>query len=82
MFKVVGSKQFSDELKDEIKARLLSIIQTPDGVIYNEKAYEQLTLVAAILVRYDFPANWPALNQWLLTTFDKLYQSLSSLSLE
>lgn len=81
MFKVNGPK-FTDELKDSIKSQLLQLIQAPDGIIYNERAYEQLTLVAAILVHYDFPANWVPLNQWLLTTFEKLYQSLGSLSIE
>ena len=46
-----------------------------------EKSYEQLTLVASILVHYDFPANWPQLNQWLLATFDELYASLPTLSI-
>jgi hypothetical protein len=47
-----------------------------------EKSYEQLTLVAGIFVHYDFPANWTELNQWLLTMFDALYQSLNTLSIE
>lgn len=51
--------QFSDEIKDGIKRHLLALIQAPDGIIHTEKSYEQLTLVAAILVQYDFPANWP-----------------------
>jgi len=35
-----------------------------------EKSYEQLTLVAAIFVNYDFPGNWTQLNLWLLQMFD------------
>jgi hypothetical protein len=69
-------------LKESIKQRLLTLIQAPDGIILTEKSYEQLTLVAAILVHYDFPANWPQLNQWLLSMFEQLNQSLGSLSIE
>jgi len=35
-----------------------------------EKSYEQLTLVAGILVHYDYPASWTQLNIWLMQTFD------------
>ena len=50
--------QLTDQLKEEIKAQLLHLIQNPDGIILMEKSYEQLTLVAAIFVNYDFPGNW------------------------
>lgn len=82
MFKQNGPPQFTEALKEQVKQQLLDLLQAPDGLIHTEKAYEQLTLVAAILVHYDFPANWPQLNQWLLSTFDKLYQSLGSLQIE
>ena len=38
--------------------------------------------MAAILVQYDFPANWPQLNTWLLKTFEDLYKGLEHLSIE
>jgi predicted glycosyl hydrolase (DUF1957 family) len=39
-------------------------------------------LVACIFVKYDFPAKWIPLNQWLLSTFEALYQRLNNLSIE
>ena len=47
-----------------------------------EKSYEQLTLVAGILVHYDYPASWPQLNTWLMQTFDQLFLSLPTLQIE
>ena len=47
-----------------------------------EKSYEQLTLVAGILVHYDYPASWPQLNTWLMQTFDYLFLSLPNLQIE
>jgi hypothetical protein len=51
-------------------------------VILTDKSYEQLTLVAAIFVTYDFPANWTQLNAWLLQSFDQLFQNLGQLQLD
>jgi hypothetical protein len=51
-------------------------------VILGQNSYEQLTLVVCIIVKYDFPANWVALNNWLLFMFDNLYQNISSVSVD
>ena len=52
----------SDELKTQIKAQLLAMIDNPDNVILSKNCYEQLTLVVTIFVKYDFPVAWPQMN--------------------
>ena len=58
------------------------MIQNPDDCILCENAYNQLTLVACIFVKQDFPSSWPQLNQWLLSTFDDLFNNINSLQTE
>lgn len=79
-----GSQQngFTEDFKDSIKKQLLALIQAPDRIIQSEKSYEQLTLVASILVQHDFPANWTELNSWVLQMFDDLYARLNTLSID
>ena len=72
-FKSTTGPVFSDQIREEIKSKLLELIQKPDNIILGQNAYEQLTLATCVFVKYDFPSNWPALNQWLLSTFDSLY---------
>ena len=57
-------------MKEKIKARLIELIQSPDDIILGQNSFEQLTLVACLFVKYDFPAKWLQLNQWLLMMFD------------
>ena len=38
--------------------------------------------MACIFVKQDFPSSWPQLNQWLLQTFDDLFNNLNSLQTE
>lgn len=65
-----------------MKAKILALIQNPDDCILGENAYNQLTLVACIFVKQDFPSSWPQLNQWLLQTFDDLFNNINSLQTE
>ena len=71
--------QLTSEFLEDLKAKILALIQNPDDCILGENAYNQLTLVACIFVKQDFPSNWPQLNQWLLTTFDQLFANINSL---
>jgi hypothetical protein len=47
-----------------------------------KSSYDQLTLVVTIFIKYDFPAQWVQMNQWLLKSLDQLYGSMHGLSLE
>jgi hypothetical protein len=51
-----SSQPCSDEIRNQIKAALLELIQNPDKVILTKNAYEQLTLVATTFIKFDFPA--------------------------
>lgn len=61
---------------------MLELIQNPDNVILTKNAYEQLTLVATTFVKFDFPAQWTQMNQWLLKTMDNLFESMQQLSID
>lgn len=58
------------------------MIDSPDNVILSKSSYDQLTLVVTIFVKYDFPAQWPQMNQWLLRSLEQLYTNMQSLQLE
>jgi hypothetical protein len=60
-------------MRFQIKEQILVLIQDNNSTILTDKSYEQLTLVAAIFIKFDFPAQWPQLNQWLLKTFEQLH---------
>lgn len=75
-------QQLSSEFLEDIKAKVLALIQNPDECILCENSYTQLTLVACIFVKQDFPSNWPQLNNWLLQTFESLFTNINSLSIE
>jgi hypothetical protein len=72
----------SEEQKEKIKSRLIELIQSPEDIILATNSYEQLTLVACLFVKYDFPAKWLQLNQWLLMMFEQLYLSLNTMQME
>lgn len=57
----------------------MQLIQAPDSVILAKNSYDQLTLVANIFIKYDFPANWAEMNTWLLKSLDELYLNMQSL---
>jgi hypothetical protein len=46
----------SDEMRAQLKDTLLMLIQDPDPVILTKNSYDQLALVVAIFIKYDFPA--------------------------
>ena len=52
----------SEEQRNTLKEKLLTLIQKPDAVILTQQSYDQLALVVAICIKYDFPAQWPQLN--------------------
>ena len=56
----------TEEMRQNIKSQLMQLIQNPDDVILSKNSYDQLTLVANIFIKYDFPANWVEMNTWLL----------------
>lgn len=60
----------NDEMRASIKEHLLALVEDSNHVILTESSYEQLTLVVAIFIKYDFPAQWPQFSQWLLKAFD------------
>ena len=72
--------QLSQEFLEDIKAKILTLVQNPSECILGEQAYNQLILVTCIFVKQDFPSNWPQLNNWLLSTFDDLFNNINSLS--
>lgn len=72
-------QELTPEFLEDLKAKILALIQNPDDCILGENAYNQLTLVACIFVKQDFPSSWPQLNQWLLQTFDDLFNNINSL---
>jgi hypothetical protein len=51
--------QLTPEFLEDLKEKILALIQNPDECILGENAYNQLTLVACIFVKQDFPSNWP-----------------------
>ena len=51
--------QLTPEFLEDLKAKVLALVQNPDDCILGENAYSQLTLVACIFVKQDFPSNWP-----------------------
>lgn len=57
----------------------MQLIQSPDDVILSKNSYDQLTLVANIFIKYDFPANWVEMNTWLLKNLEKLYHNMQNL---
>ena len=65
--------QLTPAFQEELKAKLLALIQSPDDCILSDNAYSQLTLVACIFVKQDFPAQWPQMNHYLLSTFESLF---------
>lgn len=71
-----------DELRSQIKAQLLEMIDCPDNVILSKSCYEQLTLVVTIFVKYDFPVAWPQMNLWLIKSMDALHANMQNLQLE
>ena len=48
--------QLTPAFQEELKAKLLALIQSPDDCILSDNAFSQLTLVACIFVKQDFPA--------------------------
>jgi hypothetical protein len=60
-------------MRGQIKDKLLELIQDPDPVILSKNSYDQLALVVTIFIKYDFPAQWMQLNQWLIKFFDMLH---------
>lgn len=59
----------------------MQLIQAPDGVILAKNSYDQLTLVANIFIKYDFPASWAEMNTWLLKSLEELFQNMHNLQL-
>lgn len=53
------SSTITDEMRGVIKETLLGLIMEPDPIILTQNSYDQLTLVVAIFIKYDFPAGWP-----------------------
>ena len=35
------------------------LVQDNSQIILTDASYEQLTLIAAIFIKYDFPSQWP-----------------------
>lgn len=62
-----------------LKKELLALIQNPDEIILSKNSYDQLSLLATLFVKYDFPAQWTEMNSWLLKTFDQLYAGMNAL---
>jgi len=79
VFRANQGPALTEELREQIKAKILELLQNPDNVILGKNSYEQLTLVACIFVKYDFPAKWMQLNTWLLQTYDHLFQNINNL---
>lgn len=74
-----SQQKITDEMRAQWKESLLVLIQEPDAVILTKNSYDQLALVVAIFIKYDFPAQWPQLNTWLLKFFEQLHNGLQTL---
>ena len=72
----------TDELRNQIKAQLLAMIDNPENIILSKSCYDQLTLVVTIFVKYDFPVAWPQMNQWLIKSLDTLHTNMQNLQIE
>jgi hypothetical protein len=51
-----SNSSLSDELRAMLKKELLALIQNPDEIILSKNSYDQLSLLATLFVKYDFPA--------------------------
>lgn len=38
--------------------------------------------MATTFIKFDFPAQWTQMNQWLLKSLESLYESMTQLSLD
>lgn len=52
------------------------MVANPENVILSTKNFEELTLVVTLFIKYDFPANWNEINQWILGTLEELFTGM------